>query len=306
MSYFSDYFSYYDQKAEPKKVAFEKWTWLLGIGLGFAAVVIFAISISFQAYLSLNIKGLLLPLLEVVLVIVSIYLLGKWANPKKTDFLRFRHIAEYLRINQVLSNLGLPINKQRKIYQREEESEKFIYDIPPEIKYREFSYLPIEVDVSVIKQALIVFIQSQQKYHSETRIDGYERSEHRLERNLKIILNLFLITVITKLIFELFEFVHFEFIHHHTYLIGISKFLVICLPPLYAALEGIAYFSEWKRNIKISKDLNFEYEKLITQINASKTHRELVIVAGQLEDTFWNEQLNWLAWFDGKKIEARL
>jgi hypothetical protein len=306
MSYFEDYFDYYDQRAEPKKVAFEKWTWKLGIWVGFAAVVTFAITVSFPDYLTKNIKGLLLPVLEVALVIASIILLGKKANPKKTEFLRFRHFAEYLRINQTFSEVGLPINTQRPVYERTIESEKHIYKIPAEIKHREFRYQTFDTDTETIKNTLIDFIQSQKKYHTGTRIEGYEKSEHFLELILRIILFLFIFTVSIKLLFELLEYHHVVFIHHHTYLIGICKFLVITLPPLYAAFEGIAYFSEWKRNIKISKELNQEYEKLISNIKSAQTHQDLMPIAQKLEDTFWREQLNWLAWFDGKKIEARV
>lgn len=81
---------------------------------------------------------------------------------------------------------------------------------------------------------------------------------------------------------------------------------MIFLPPLYAALEGIAYFREWKRNVLISKDLNKKYEDLHRDLEQANAPEKIRTLGARLEHLFWKEQLNWLAWFDGKKIEARV
>ncbi len=299
----------YDKEAMLLKNKFENNTWLSGIYIGLAAVFIFALSVSFPSYLPIWIKGLLLPLTEVLLILISIYLLGLKANPSKTAFLQNRHWAEYLRLNEILFEAGLPIETNRKKYIPKDENVSESYIIPQEIKDIEQTLTNQELSQSKIqdgKKKLVKFIISQQKYHTDIRIEGYEHQEHQLEKRLKWILISFVWVVLIKLVLELMEYLHLDFIHHNPWTLDVCKFLVIFLPPLYAALEGIAYFREWKRNVIISKDLNDKYEDLRKDIEKASDPEELIILGARLERLFWKEQLNWLAWFDGKKIEARV
>jgi hypothetical protein len=183
------------------------------------------------------------------------------------------------------------------------------YDIPFEIKEMEQILAKDETHTNTAndaKKTLITFIKSQQKYHTDIRIEGYEHQEHRLERRLKWILFGFVGIVLAKLVLELMEYWHLDFVHHYPWTLDACKFLVIFLPPLYASLEGIAYFREWKRNVLISKDLNKKYEDLHEDLEQANDPEEIKTLGYRLERLFWKEQLKWLDWFDGKKIEARV
>ena len=209
----------------------------------------------------------------------------------------------------MLFDAGLSIDTARKKYIPKDENKPHTYLIPQEIKSIEQNLTNPAFSKDAVqnaKEKLTKFINSQQKYHTDTRIDGYEHEEHQLERRLKWILFSFVIIVLLKLALEVVEYNYPDFIHHYPWTLGSCKFLVIFLPPLYAALEGIAYFREWKRNVIISKDLNNKYEELRKDIEKTNDAEELITLGARLERLFWKEQQNWLAWFDGKKIEPRV
>lgn len=196
----------YDEEAMLLKTKFENRIWLVGIYVGLVAVCIFALSVSFPLYLPIKVKGLLLPIVEVLLILTSIYLLGYKANPAKTVFLQNRHWAEYLRLNSVLYDEGLPIDTKRKKFVPKNELKLDTYAIPQEIKEIEQTLAKEEIHTNMVKDArevLQVFIKSQQKYHTDIRIEGYEHQEHKLERRLKWILFDFVGIVIAKLVLEL-------------------------------------------------------------------------------------------------------
>lgn len=334
MKIFGAIFEDHDKIAIAKSKEFKNQTWLLGIWIGIAAVFVFAISVSFPNYLNAHIKGIILPFVEVLLVFISFRLLAKKANPKKREFLKYRHIAEYLRLNCIYSRLGLPINKNRHVYENEKdihenhssisgkinritcfflnsqkkevESDSNFYRIPDEIKDLENRYEPHKVPLKVLKFGLSTFIDKQAGYHNDMMIEKANSEELKLECRLKWILNTFLLTVGLKLVLEIGEYFDCEFVHHNEYLLGICKFLIILLPPVYAALEGIAFFEEWKRNRKTSQEVNLNYLDINDRIMKANDRDKLEELAKEFEDAFWNEQLNWLKWYDGKKIEARV
>jgi hypothetical protein len=298
--FFSDY-DLYDKEAMKQKRWFDLYFWKGGIFLGVLAVFIFAVTMSFTKWLPCELKGFWLPIIEVILVFMSFGFLGAFATKSKTTFLQKRHLAEYLRIHDLMSNCGLVIKTDNKQHGK--------YPIPNKIRDLETKYItnqPDLIDLDSMKTKLIEFIKSQNKYHTDIRIEGYKEKEHSIEEWLNRILWAFSFIVIAKLVFELMEYYHNHFIHEHEYLLAACKFLIILLPPSYAALEGIFYFSEWRRNIEKSKAVNENYNSLEKKINACNDIEALKVLSEDLNHCFWNEQYDWLEWYHNKKIGPKI
>lgn len=300
-SSFYDAYQKYDNDAVSQKRVFDLFFWKGGIISGVLAVFTFSVSVSFAKYLSEEWKGLILPILEALFVIVSFVFLGFFAPNAKPKFLGKRHFAEYLRVHDFMVNCGFAMEKNRKNHEK--------YPRPLDVTELEEKYVDenkTNLSLEERKAKLIEFIKDQNKYHTETRIKGYKRKEHLFELSLKCILWFFALVVVAKLIFELMEYCGNTFIHHHPSILAWCKFFIILLPPSYAAIEGLIYLSEWKRNIQISEALNEKYNNLQSRIEACKDTKTLEELGQELDDTFWTEQCDWLAWFHNKKIEPRV
>ncbi|MBB3836995.1 hypothetical protein FHS57_000977 [Runella defluvii] len=307
---FIEALEYYDTQAIRFKNHFILRNWLAGIGCGLIAVILFSTLVAFHAYLPPLWAGVVLPTAEVLLVAGSFVLLGYSASRAKLRFLQHRHWAEYLRVRTLFTENGLPLITTPLNYKEGmRATDKIHFKIPSELRELEKSYVPVPTHVYnlfEIKQSLITFINSQQKYHTEIRIEGYEEKEHRLEFWLKVILYVFGGVVVAKYAFEWMEYTHSPFIHEHLYLLKATKFLVIFLPPLYAALEGIYYFSEWKRNIRISQKVHERYENVRVKIEESQDPAQLQEAAKSLYRLFMGEHIDWLNWYQNKKVEAKV
>ena len=304
MTYFQQNLLTYDALADKAKKKFEAYTWRAGIWLGVAAVVVFALCVAFGQYLPSVLKYFILPILEVALIGSSVFFLAFRANGLKADFLAKRHFAEYHRINVALEKAGMHINYEKQAYTSEKYQNLFTF--PLDVLEKTMAFRATFQNLENAKNELCHFVEGQMKYHSDIRIEGYKKKEHQIHVWLNVILYVFLVVVATKCVLEIMEYFHLAFITQNMWLLQLCIFLVILLPPVYAALEGIVFFSEWKRNVKISEDLHDRYQQILEKVRTAKDQLELEEVSLHMQKLFWEEQLNWVRWFDGKKVEARV
>lgn len=305
-------FDRYDKKADKTKKGFER-VWKAGIFTGVIAVVIFAYLTVFRKCHSELFTGLILPIVEVLLIVFSFIALSQIVPKLKKKFIASRRSAEILRLHQLFIENNIPL-KPSTSFQLEE------YTLPEDIlvlenKSRHTSKQEVlkEYPENIVEK-LNEFVKAQQKYHRQERIEKFHKREHRLELALQIILWVFISIVGLKLLVELF--LHFKndsclTLKDLKFFLYLFKFSVIFLPPLYAALEGFYYFSEWKRNIKFSERVNAEYEVLLGKIEDLKKQQniskyEINNIANELFDIFHEDNLNWYRWYLSKKIGARI
>ena len=298
----------YDTSANNVKRKFEH-VWYSGIFSGVIAVIVFAVITIYKSYLNKTFGGLVLPIAEVLLIVYSFFSLSKLAPKLKKQFIDARRSAEILRIHElfVLNNISLKPSS----FELEE------HKIPADILAIETESTKLnssnDQDYQNTLENLKSFINDQKKYHAEDRIEKFHKREHHLELLLQIILWVFMITIVLKLGVELLNYFDYEKLSGFklkTFLY-IFKFSIIFLPPLYAALEGFYYFSEWKRNIQISKTVNERYVLLINRIeellqNQTVSLKEVNPIVDHLFSLFHEENQNWYRWYNSRKIDARI
>ena len=304
-------FNKYDLKANKAKKRFER-VWKFGIFSGVIAVIIFADLTVFRKDFDDTVRGLILPIIEVLLIIYSFIALSKLAPNRIKQFIDARRNAEILRLHQLFSSNGINLKSSLSQGLRH-------YDVPQDISLLEdkikvtSSKNKTKENYNKILEELQSFIHGQKKYHSKIRIDKFHKREHKLELSLQIILWLFLLIIGLKLCVELLSYFELKLVSKSILkgFLYAFKFSVIFLPPLYAALEGFYYFSEWKRNIAFSENVNSQYDLLLNQIkqtlgNPIITEDQLKNISDRLNDVFHNDNLNWYNWYMSKKIEPRI
>ena len=302
-------FKKYDDQAEYKKKLF-RFFWISGFIAGVLAAVAFALITLYKGSFNHITGGLILPIAEVVLVGYSLLSLGIIAPKQKTHFINSRRSAETLRIHELFYTNSIPI-KRSKLHISDHQIPSDVEQLETQV---ETGYKPGKLsNHPTVLDNLKAFISGQSKYHADDRIKILMRNEHQIELWLKVILILFVVVILGKFIAELIDYMG------HTTVFGIKlkyvlyalKFGVIILPPLYAALEGFHFFSEWKRNIKQSQGVKLRYETILKEIErlqeaATIQREQVIIISDKLYQEFHDENQNWYRWYSSKKIEPRV
>lgn len=301
---------FYDQKANKMKKIF-LYFWYSGIFSGVIAVGVFATITLYKNDVSKVLGGLILPIVEVVLIGISFITLSKIAPRLKKRFIDARRSAEILRVHELfcVNNIAL-IPSSFKL--EEYTIPKAILEIEEKSKVQEIPTNKSQDNKETLI-SLKTFIEGQNKYHNKDRIEKFEKREHLLEFSLQVILWLFLSIIFFKLVIELLNYYGEKNLFNFKLkgFLYAFKFTIICLPPLYAALEGFYYFSEWKRNIKESELVSSKFTNLTNLIDASldeenHSNEQLETVSEKLYQLFHEENQNWYRWYSSKKIEARI
>jgi uncharacterized membrane protein YqjE len=287
-------FNKWNKRAQFDK-AFFQLIWITGIAFGFLAVVIFASTLLFNENFQEKYRGVYLPILEVAFVILSFIFLGLFAEKLKKVFIQSRRNAEYLRIQEINHNCGFGVCEIKSPTQNLQGNE--MYPIDKEIINWQSKCEKIE---EVSFEGIEAFYKGQIKYHNITRIEKYEKRNHFIHLLLIGIIVVFSGFIILKLVLELYEHKHLHLTSHDHDLLLWSKFFIICLPPLYAAIEAIVYFSEWNYHIKKSEETTIAYAELL------KNPFDKIVITQKLNELFNEENINWLMWYHNKRIGPRL
>jgi hypothetical protein len=86
---------------------------------------------------------------------------------------------------------------------------------------------------------------------------------------------------------------------------SILVFLWMLIPPMYASLEGVIYFNDWKKNIYISKELIQSYEAIILSLN-NPDSENLKDIERKVFENFTMEIEMWLKEETLKEIEVKI
>lgn len=274
-----------------KKKKFEP-TWIVGIAAGVLAAFCFAVSIAFPTVKKYE---LILSIGEVVFLSISFTTLTFYANKWKAIFLEKRRNAEYLRTLLWYRDAGIPIPPIEEVDYKPNQS---IIDIEGQINKE-----VIKIDnFENAKRVAWALAEEQAVYHRFTRIKIFESKLHLVESILKVIKITFVTIVVAILIYEIIEHSGIHLPIHMKYAL---KFCWLILPPIYAALEGIKYFNEWKRNIAISRKTIKRLEQIKSEILVCDDAGEFQILAGKLRAILELENSDWAERYNEKEIEFK-
>jgi hypothetical protein len=83
-------------------------------------------------------------------------------------------------------------------------------------------------------------------------------------------------------------------------------FLWILIPPIFATLEGVIHYNNWKKNIQTSLELVHRYEKVKVELLSSNDSISLKNIINELFNTFTLEVNTWLIEQKNNEIKAKI
>lgn len=282
-----------DNAAIKYKKRFQR-VWKYGIILGVLAAISFSIGIALkfsEAPYShrWHHHKFLLAAGEVIFLLLSIWLLLKRAPHWKNAFLDNRRKAEYLRAVIWFRDAGIQI---------------------PPVDPKGYSPGQIILDKEKDVAASITGIHNlphagrmtwclanmQIAYHKKMRIDPFTQWKDVIEHRLRLIKVLFFIIVGLNFSLELYEYFDLQFLgplscFHPWFIFG-----WMALPPVYAALEGIKHFTEWKTHIVKSEKIKEEIKKVSEAVMDCTDAACITTQAASLRTIMELENCDWAEW----------
>ncbi len=271
----------YDKRAIQYKNIYE-WLWKLSISSSLVAAVILAIFISFE----LNNHKVVLASCEFIAVVIAIGIIFflKWGNLNRNR-IAIRRSAERLRVLEKFDDSDINIGQL----------EDFI-GLPDEVKKIEKKYQVctcVQNNFEKSKKSLLHLVDEQIEYHTKNRPEIKGITFHLLERIQFPLLILFFFGVSFHFGSLLIVNEHLTHIFH-----GIGFMLSLCMPPIYAAIEGYIYFKEYHKisldSDKMRSFFNSMKEAISTlDDNSSKNFEELNSFAYQIMKNMDAETKDW-------------
>ncbi len=130
-------------------------------------------------------------------------------------------------------------------------------------------------------------------YHSEVRIKRFEKRLQRVENILKVLkFSFFTVTILYFNLYNNGERNNFT---------ALLIFLGFIIPALFAALEGVKFFSDWKRDIGISRQLILDLGLIKEELLQAGSDTELLHHSKKLRDILELENIDWTIRFREKE-----
>lgn len=256
--------------------------WTTGIFFGLAAIFFMEINFGFVQKPSLH---LLFTLCGFIALFIAFRMLTIKANQLKNKFVRHRRNAEMLRAE--IWKKQIDFNEVPQAFKENKEKSAQIF-----LKNK--------------KRELWMYLQDQIRYQERRRI---KRFNNYISKVSNALLGLRIAFLLSFLLLTVFYFLDLFFTNDYpnlAYIQDISGFLWMAVPPIYASLEGVLHFNEWKKNLKSSLQLVKNYIDLQNQIANSKNLSELESVELQIFETFTFETKDWITEQQNKKIELKI
>jgi hypothetical protein len=284
----------HDSEAIKGKDTFTKvWAW--GLRLAVLAVVFFAIGLNFSKdnipegypnHLSHGGK-FTFNFLEIVCLFTSAYLLIYWAKKLKNNFLKSRRNAEVSRSINRYKEAGIPLPKI--------DIDRSMYD-ETVLKLEEDAIQnpPSSTNMPDAKRKVWVLAEDQINYHTQRRIPRLKGYEDKLRFCFKILKAIFFTTVILKFLIEFQEFLCLHLNVPTHFAVPFFNCIVIIVPSIYAALEGVSYFGEYKKNIAISKEIVAELVKCKSNMTPNIKENEFLDETIRLRKVLELENSEWV------------
>ncbi len=302
-----------DTQAVKFKNRFFEPIWLTGLVTGVLAVICFASALLFfhesqnDEHDILHSLKFVFAIFEIFFLLLSFVLLVFFANKWKHRFLESRREAEYLRSLIWFKSAKIPITPLSKVD---------ITDESVSINFRKILEIERQLAKSIskidsfqnAKRMLWCLAEEQVAYHEKKRIHRFKQKEKVIHVFLSIVKVAFFVAVIFKFVLEFLEFKHIlnPSTLYIKLVLPILMFLIIVLPSLYAVLEGIKYFGDWKRNIKVSQKTVGELKSCKKRIVNTINELSLIAEGKILRQILELENTDWVVQYIEKEIEAKV
>ena len=275
-----------DQSAIKFKAKYEH-IWKLGLISGIFAVLCFSINLNFISNESHSTK-FLISIVELIFIIISFYLLGIQTMKFKSKFLIMRKNAEELRAELWKREIGylnilssLRLNKTRE-----------------------------SILINMNLKRLMWGYSNDQIIYQNKRITKFKANLHSIHIILNVLKYCFLINLIFISFLEGYHWLH-ESAHSSASpfsedLLHILIFLWILIPPIFATLEGVIHYKDWKKNSQTSLELVHRYEKVKVELSSSNDSISLKNIINDLFNTFTLEVNTWLTEQKNNEIKSKI
>ena len=275
-----------DQSAIKFKAKYEH-IWKLGLISGIFAVLCFSINLNFISNESYSTK-FLISIVELIFIIISFYLLGIQTMKFKSKFLIMRKNAEELRAELWKREIGylnilssLRLNKTRE-----------------------------SILINMNLKRLMWGYSNDQIIYQNKRITKFKANLHSIHIILNVLKYCFLINLIFISFLEGYHWLH-ESAHSSASpfsedLLHILIFLWILIPPIFATLEGVIHYKDWKKNSQTSLELVHRYEKVKVELSSSNDSISLKNIINDLFNTFTLEVNTWLTEQKNNEIKSKI
>ena len=272
-----------EDKAAIKLKVIYKRTWSVGIILGL--ITIFLIELNFiETFSFSSLLYLILSLLVIISFFSAYYLIKVKANKLKNKFIEHRLKAENLRAQLWKDSLD--------------------FSFTPDLFKNETSILHLFNDSK--KRQLWIHINEQIIYQKNSRFINFNKKLGRYELLLNLLSYTFLFLLVGLFLFHILVYCNINYVEKFSFIKIIFSFIWMVIPPLYASIEGIIHFNDWKKNKKISLELINLYEAILIELNEQSNYNELMISEEKIVGAFTFEIAQWYNEEKNKNLELKI
>ena len=270
-----------EDKAAIKLKVIYKRTWSVGILLGL--ITIFLIELNFIESFS-SLLYFILSLSGRISFCSANYLIKFKANELKNKFIEHRLKAEKLRAQLWKDSLD--------------------FSFAPDLFKNETSILHLFNDSK--KRQLWIHINEQIIYQKNSRFINFNKKIGRYELLLNLLRYTFLFLLVGLFLFHTLVYCNINYVEKFSFIKIIFSFIWMVIPPLYASIEGIIHFNDWKKNKKISLELINLYEAILIELNEQSNYNELMISEEKIVGAFTFEIAQWYNEEKNKNLELKI
>jgi hypothetical protein len=272
-----------EDKAAIKLKVIYKRSWSVGIILGL--ITIFLIEINFiESFSFSSLLYFILSLLVIISFFSAYYLIKFKANKLKNKFIEHRLKAENLRAQLWKDSLD--------------------FSFAPNLFKNETSILHLFNDSK--KRQLWIHINEQIIYQKTSRYNNFNKKLGRYELFLNLLRYTFLFLLVGLFLYHTLAYFNENYVEKFSFIKNIFGFIWMAIPPLYAAIEGVIHFNDWKKNKKISLELINLYEAILIELNEQSNYNELMISEEKIVGAFTFEIAQWYNEEKNKNLELKI
>jgi hypothetical protein len=272
-----------EDKAAIKLKVIYKRSWSVGIILGL--ITIFLIELNFiESFSFSSLLYFILNLLVIISFFSAYYLIKFKANKLKNKFIEHRLKAEKLRAQLWKDSLDI--------------------SFAPDLFKNETSILHLFNDSK--RRKLWIHINEQIIYQKTSRYVNFNKKLGRYELLLNLLRYTFLFLLVGLFLYHTLAYCNENYVEKFSFIKNIFGFIWMAIPPLYASIEGVIHFNDWKKNKKISLELINLYEAILIELNEQSNYNELLIIEEKIVGAFTFEIAQWYNEEKNKNLELKI
>ena len=156
------------------------------------------------------------------------------------------------------------------------------------------------------RRQLWIHINEQIIYQKTSRFINFNKKIGRYELHLNLLRYTFLFLLLGLFLYHTLAYCIENYVEKFCFIKNIFGFIWMAIPPLYAAIEGVIHFNDWKKNKKISLELINLYESILIELNEQSNYNELLIIEEKIYGAFTFEIAQWYKDEKNKNLELKI